>query len=123
MPLYPALAVIAAVTVVVLELVVFRTGLFRDVAYWISMAICGAFMIPVDGWLTKLSAPIVIYRPDDTSQVYPIWNILAEEYLYAFAVLTMVMILWDHHGRARTNDDTADRSRERAVDEQIAVTA
>ena len=41
----------------------FRTGLFREPAYWISMAICYAFMIPVDGWLTKHSAPIVLYRP------------------------------------------------------------
>ena len=64
------------------------------------MAICFAFMIPVDGWLTKHSAPIVIYRPEDTSELYPIWNILAEEYLYAFAVLTMVMVLWDQAGRA-----------------------
>lgn len=119
MPVYPALAILAAVVVVGLELAVFRTGLFRDVAYWITMAICTAFMIPVDGWLTKLSAPIVIYRPDDTSQLYPVWNILAEEYLYAFAVLTMVMILWDRQARP-TEDDRAD---ERASDEHMAVVA
>ena len=35
------------------------------------MAICYAFMIPVDGWLTKQSAPIVLYRPDDTSGISP----------------------------------------------------
>lgn len=103
MPIYPALSIGAAVVVVALELAVFRTGLFRQVAYWISMAICLGFMIPVDGWLTKHSAPIVIYRPEDTSELYPIWDILAEEYLYAFAVLTMTMVLWDWHGRrART---------------------
>lgn len=101
MPIYPTLSVLAATAVVVLEWRVFRTGLFRDGAYWISMAICLAFMVPVDGWLTKHSAPIVIYRPEDTSELYPIWNILAEEYLYAFAVLTMVMILWDWTGRRR----------------------
>ena len=95
MPIYPALSIAAALVVVLLELLVFRTGLFRERAYYVSMVICLAFMIPVDGWLTKHSAPIVIYRPADTSQWYPIWNILAEEYLYAFAVLTMVMILWD----------------------------
>ena len=52
------------------------------------MAICYAFMIPVDGWLTKHSAPIVIYRPEDTSGIYPIWDIPLEEYVYAFALLT-----------------------------------
>ena len=61
--------------------------------------ICGAFMIPVDGWLTKHSAPIVVYRPSDTSELYPVWNILAEEYLYAFALLTLVMACWDWLGR------------------------
>ena len=59
MPIYPTLAVAAAVGVVLLELLVFRSGLLRERAYWISMAICYAFMIPVDGWLTKQSAPTV----------------------------------------------------------------
>ena len=95
MPIYPALAIAAAVAVVVLELAILRTGIFRDVAYWIAMAICIAFMIPVDGWLTKLSAPIVLYRDSDTTGVRPVWDILAEEYLYAFAMLTLVMITWD----------------------------
>jgi lycopene cyclase domain-containing protein len=98
MPIYPTLAVTAAVAVVVLEVVVFRSGLFRERAYWISMGICYAFMIPVDGWLTKLSAPIVIYRPEDTSGISPIWDIPLEEYVYAFALLTMVMLTWDRVG-------------------------
>ena len=95
MPIYPTLAVLSVVAVVALELAVVRTGIFRDVAYWVALAICTAFMIPVDGWLTKLSAPIVLYRESDTSGTRPIWDILAEEYLYAFALLTLVMITWD----------------------------
>ena len=95
MPIYPTLAIVAAVAVVALELAVLRTGIFRDLAYWISLAICFGFMIPVDGWLTKLSAPIVLYRDRDTSGIRPVWDILAEEYLYAFALLTLVMVTWD----------------------------
>ncbi len=95
-PIYPTLAVLAALAVVALELKVLRTGLFRDRAYWISMAICVGFMIPVDGWLTKQSAPIVMYRPEDTSGLRPIWDIPAEEFAYAFAMLTLVMLVWDH---------------------------
>ena len=106
MPIYPTLAVTAAVVVVVLELAVFRSGLFRQAAYWISMAICFAFMIPVDGWLTKQSAPIVIYRPEDTSGISPIWDIPLEEYAYAFALLTLVMLVWDALG-AREEPSTA----------------
>ena len=95
MPIYPALAIVAATAVVALELAVLRTGIFRDVAYWIALAICIGFMIPVDGWLTKLSAPIVLYRDSDTTGIRPVWDILAEEYLYAFALLTLVMLTWD----------------------------
>jgi lycopene cyclase domain-containing protein len=98
MPIYPTLAVTAAVVVVLLELRIFRSGLFREPAYWISMGICYAFMIPVDGWLTKQSAPIVIYRPEDTSGIRPIWDIPLEEYAYAFALLTLVMLTWDWVG-------------------------
>lgn len=106
MAIYPALAVTAAVAVVLLELIFLRSGLFREPAYWISMAICYAFMIPVDGWLTKHSAPIVIYRPADTSGIEPIWDIPLEEYAYAFALLTLVMLTWDRLGARATATST-----------------
>ncbi len=48
---------------------VLRTGLFRRAAYWISMVIVIGFQILVDGWLTKLSAPIVIYNEQHTSGI------------------------------------------------------
>ena len=98
-PIYPILSVLAAVAVTFLELLVLRTGIFRDVAYWITMAICLGFMIPVDGWLTKLSAPIVRYDDAYTSGLRPIWDILLEEHLYAYALLTAVLATWDWLGR------------------------
>ena len=98
-PVYPTLAVLAAVAVVVAELRVFRTGVFGQRAYWVAMAIVYAFMVPVDGWLTKLSAPIVVYRESDTSGLRPVWDILAEEFLYAFALLTLVILVWEWAGR------------------------
>ena len=101
MPIYPVLAVAAALAVVVLELRVLRSGLFREGAYWLSLAIVFAFMIPVDGWLTKLSAPIVLYRDDDTSGLRPVWDIPLEEFAYAFALLTVVMLVWDRLGARR----------------------
>ena len=99
MAVYPVLALAAAAGVVVAERLWLRTGLLRDRAYWISMAICCAFMIPVDGWLTKHSAPIVMYRPEDTSGLSPIWDIPLEEYAYAFALLTAVLLTWERLGR------------------------
>jgi lycopene cyclase domain-containing protein len=56
-------------------------------------------MVPVDGWLTKLSAPIVVYRDADTSGLRPVWDILVEEFAYAFALLTLVIMLWEWAGR------------------------
>jgi lycopene cyclase domain-containing protein len=95
MPSYPLLAVVAVAVVLALELRILRTGLLRDSSYWITMTICLGFMVVVDGWLTKLSAPIVIYRPGDVSGIRPVWDILLEEYAYAFALLTAVMLTWD----------------------------
>ena len=98
MPIYPTLALVVAAVVVALELLVLRTGIFTKVVYWIALAISLAFMIPVDGWLTKLSAPIVVYRDGDVSGIRPIWSILLEEYAYAFALLTIVIALWVRAG-------------------------
>jgi lycopene cyclase domain-containing protein len=94
-PIYPTLAVAVALGVVAFELLVARTGIFRRKTYWGTMAVVFAFMVPVDGWLTKLSSPIVIYRDADTSGVRPVWDILAEEFAYAFALVTMVMLAWE----------------------------
>ncbi|HEX6659848.1 MAG TPA: lycopene cyclase domain-containing protein [Ilumatobacter sp.] len=102
MRMYPTLAVLSAASVVVLELAVVRTGVFRKTAYWVTLAIVFGFMIPVDGWLTKLSAPIVIYDPNDVSGWRPVWDILAEEFAYAFALITLVLVCWE-----RTDPDRA----------------
>ncbi len=108
MPVYPALAVSAAIVVIVLELVVFRSRLFRSRAYWISMVIVFGFMVAVDGWLTKLSAPIVIYNDANTTGIRPIWDILTEEYAYAFAMLTMVILLWDRRSDTPPDEESSE---------------
>ena len=99
MPIYPALAFLAAALVVAAELLWFRSGIFRSRAYYVSMLIVFGFMVAVDGWLTKLSAPIVIYDDTQTTGIRPVWDILLEEYAYAFALLTMIILLWDRGGQ------------------------
>ena len=96
---YTAAASVAAVLVVVVELAWLRTGLFRTRAYWISMAIVFFFQVLVDGWLTKLSAPIVLYNPDELTGVRIPWDVPVEDYLFGFALITLVMLLWDRAGR------------------------
>ncbi len=103
MRIYPTLAAVAAVVVVLIELFVVRSGILRSKAYWLSMLIVFGFMVAVDGWLTKLSAPIVLYRDSDVSGIRPIWDILVEEYAYAFALLTGVILIWDRLGERTTS--------------------
>jgi lycopene cyclase domain-containing protein len=98
---YTLPAVVAAIAVVVLELAVLRTGLFRKSAFWLSMAIVIAFQIPVDGWLTKLSSPVVIYDEKHTSGIRFPFDIPVEDFLFGFALVTAALLLWERHRERR----------------------
>ncbi len=104
---YTLPAVLAVAVVIALELAVLRTGLFRRAAYWISMVIVVGFQIPVDGWLTKLSAPIVIYDDSHTSGVRFPFDIPVEDFLFGWAMVTAVLLLWE---RRRLRDGTRETS-------------
>lgn len=92
---YTLPAAIAVLAVFVLELAVLRTGLFRKAEYWISMLIVLGFQILVDGWLTKLSAPIVIYHDRHTSGIRFPFDIPVEDFLFGFALVTAALLLWE----------------------------
>ncbi len=92
---YTLPAVVAVVVVCALELAVLRTGLFRRRAYWISMIIITGFQVPVDGWLTKLNAPIVLYDERHTSGIRFPFDIPIEDFLFGFAMVTAVLLLWE----------------------------
>ena len=98
-PEYSVLAVIAAVGVVLADVYRWRTGLFRTPAYWITIGICLFFMILVNGWLTKLSAPIVLYNEDERSPWRFPFDIPVEDYLFGFALLHWVLARWVLLGR------------------------
>lgn len=102
---YTLPAVLAVVAVCALELAVLRTGLFRHAAYWISMTIVIGFQIIVDGWLTKLSAPIVIYDETHTTGVRFPLDIPIEDFLFGWAMVTAVLLLWER-GRTRDREGT-----------------
>ncbi|ONI66812.1 lycopene cyclase [Kribbella sp. ALI-6-A] len=97
---YTLPAVLAVIVVVVAELAWLRTGLFRRPAYWISMVIVFGFQIPVDGWLTKLDAPIVLYDPDHVTGVRFPWDIPIEDFAFGFALVTATLLLWVRAGAA-----------------------
>ena len=92
---YTVVAAAATVAVVAAERWWLRTGLLRRRAYLATMAICLAFMVLVDGWLTKRSAPIDRYDDDRTLGIRFPWDIPVEDYLFGFALLTLVLLLWE----------------------------
>lgn len=92
--MYTVWAAVAVVVAVAVELVWARTGIFRRPGYWVTIVITWAFQVPVDGWLTKLSAPIVIYNPREFSGLRFPWDIPVEDFAYGFALVTVVIALW-----------------------------
>jgi lycopene cyclase domain-containing protein len=96
---YLVAALVAAALTVLAELLVLRTGLFRRKAYWITMAIVFAFQVAVDGWLTKLHAPIVRYADWAISGVRVPWDIPVEDFLFGFSMVTLTLLLWERNRR------------------------
>lgn len=97
---YTVPAVVAVAIVCATELAMLRTGLFRRPAYWLSMLIVLGFQIPVDGWLTKLSSPVVIYNDRQITGLRFPFDIPIEDFLFGFALVTAVLLLWERQ-RAR----------------------
>jgi len=97
---YTVPALVAVVIVCAMELALLRTGLFRRPAYWLSMLIVLGFQIPVDGWLTKLSSPVVIYDHRQITGLRFPFDIPVEDFLFGFALVTAVLLLWERQ-RAR----------------------
>jgi lycopene cyclase domain-containing protein len=91
---YTVTSLIACAVVVGLELVWFKTRLFRMKAFWISWIIVLIFQCLMDGWLTKLSAPIVLYRERfATGWRFP-WDIPIEDFAFGFSLITLALLLW-----------------------------
>jgi len=110
MPEYTALAVLSVLGTVAAEVLWLRTGIFRRAQYWIAMVIIYCFHVLVDGWLTKLSAPIVIYDGSQITGLRVPWDIPVEDYLFGFSMLTLTLMLWVRLGdRSAGRDGSAAR--------------
>lgn len=95
-PEYTLLTALAVVAVVVLELVWLRTGIFSTLQYWLTMVLVFGFQILVDGWLTKLRDPIVIYNERQLTGLRVPWDIPVEDFGFGFAMVTLAIALWRH---------------------------
>lgn len=103
MPEYTVLAAASVVAVVALEHFWWRTGIFRTLRYWFSMAIVFFFQCLVDGWLTKLSDPIVFYGDRHHLPWRFPWDIPVEDFAFGFSMVTLTLLLWVRAGRARAD--------------------
>jgi lycopene cyclase domain-containing protein len=108
MPEYTVLAALSVIATVLVEVLWLRTGIFRKGQYWIAMAIVYFFHVLVDGWLTKLSAPIVIYDEGQITGVRIPWDIPVEDYLFGFSMITLTLLLWVRQGDRNDRDARPD---------------
>jgi lycopene cyclase domain-containing protein len=116
---YTVPAGIAVLAVCAWELLFLRTGLFRRLAYWLSMLIVLGFQIPVDGWLTKLSAPVVEYTPRQITGLRGPWDIPVEDFLFGFALVTAALLLWERQGsRDPDGRDLSEQHRAEACEQR-----
>ena len=88
---YTAASATGVVLAVLLELLVLRTGLFRDLRYWVALAIVAGFQLLVNGVLT--CPPIVSYDPGEILgprvACAPV-----EDLGFGFAMVTTTIALW-----------------------------
>ena len=105
---YTVTALLGCAVVLGLELVWFRTGLLRRRTYWIGYAIVILFQGLVDGWLTKLSAPIVSYDGERFSGVRFPWDIPVEDFAFGWAMCTLALLLWERQSDAGRAGDAGD---------------
>jgi lycopene cyclase domain-containing protein len=88
---YSALAVIAVVAVLVVDLAVLRTRMVTRRAFWVSYAIVVVFQLLMNGVLTGLD--VVVYDPA------AIWGpriayAPVEDLLFGFALVTLTLASW-----------------------------
>jgi lycopene cyclase domain-containing protein len=91
---YSIIAVVVAAGVVAFERFVLKTGLFRTVQYWISMAIVAFFQTVVDGLLTKRPDPVVAYNEAFNSGLRFPGSIPVEDWLFGFSMVTLALLFW-----------------------------
>lgn len=96
---YTWASIVAVLVVVGIELLWLKTGILTKVTFWVSYVIIVFFQIIVDGWLTKLSAPIVQYNPAKNSGIRIPWDVPIEDYLFGFALIVLTILLWETAGR------------------------
>jgi lycopene cyclase domain-containing protein len=90
-PEYTVASACGVVLTILLEVLVLRTGLFRDPRYWVALAIVAAFQLLVNGVLT--CPPIVSYNPAEILGPRIVCAPI-EDLGFGFALVTTTIALW-----------------------------
>jgi lycopene cyclase domain-containing protein len=98
---YTLVSATGIVLTVLLELLVLRTGLFRDLRYWVALAIVAAFQLLVNGVLT--CPPIVSYDPAEILGARIVCAPI-EDLGFGFAMVTTTIALWRRLGGEGSSD-------------------
>jgi lycopene beta-cyclase len=93
-PEYPVLTFGLIAGVLFLEAGFMRTGIFRMRAYWFSLAVLLVIVSLVNVWLSKASAPIVVYSQDELIGLRPLGYMPIEDIGFDLAGMTLVMMSW-----------------------------
>jgi lycopene cyclase domain-containing protein len=89
---YTQISVFAVLFALTTDYFIARTRLIRTKRFWTSYAIIIFFQLITNWWLT--SRNIVMYSPDAIIGIR-IASAPAEDLLFGFALVTLVLVLWD----------------------------
>lgn len=89
---YTTIASIAVIAAVVTDLFIARTHLLATKRFWTSYAIILPFQLLTNWWLT--SRNIVMYS-SDAILGFRIASAPAEDLLFGFSLILLVLILWE----------------------------
>jgi lycopene cyclase domain-containing protein len=99
---YTALAAIAVLGALVLDLAVLRTRLVRRRAFWTAYLILLFFQLLTNGWLT--GRDIVVYSADDILGARFVYAPV-EDLLFGFSMVLQTQAWWVWWGRRLTRVD------------------
>lgn len=89
---YTAIAITAVFVALTTDYFIAHTRLILTKRFWTSYAIIIFFQLITNWWLT--SRNIVMYSPDAIMGIR-IASAPAEDLLFGFALVTLVLVLWD----------------------------
>jgi lycopene cyclase domain-containing protein len=93
---YTDIAIISIVFAAIVDLFIIKNKLLTKKVFWTSYAIILPFQLITNWWLT--SRNIVMYSPDAITGIR-VASAPAEDLLFGFALILLVMNLWVYWGK------------------------